>query len=102
MPRIYVIDDDPLVTESLGQALHLETPYEVEVFHTGTAALLALAEKPPDLVVSDFKMPAMDGLQVLRAIREAAPDAVLILLTGYADKESAIRAINEVGIYQYI
>ncbi len=102
MSRVYVIDDDPLVTESLGRALHLETAYEVEVFQSGPAALQALAEKPPDLVVSDFKMPAMDGLQVLRAIREAAPDAILILLTGYADKESAIRAINEVGIFQYI
>jgi signal transduction histidine kinase len=102
MPRIYVIDDDPLVTESLGRALHLETPYEVEVFQSGPAALQALRERPPDLVICDFKMPGMDGLRVLRAIREAAPDAILILLTGYADKESAIRAINEVGIFQYI
>ena len=102
MARIYVIDDDPLVTESLGRALHLETPYEVEVFQSGPAALQGLRDRPPDLVICDFKMPGMDGLRVLRAIREAAPDAVLILLTGYADKESAIRAINEVGIFQYI
>jgi signal transduction histidine kinase len=102
MAKVFVIDDDPLVTESLGRALHLETPYDVEVFQSGPAALRAVAESPPDLVISDFKMPSMDGLDVLRAIREAAPDAILILLTGYSDKDSAIRAINEVGIYQYI
>ena len=56
----------------------------------------------PDVVLSDFKMPGMDGLAFLARVRAAYPDAVLILLTGYADKESAIRAINEVGIWQYV
>src|SRR5262249_14171300 len=102
MSRVFVIDDDPLVTESLGRALRLETTYDVEVFSSGPTALTAVAERAPDLVISDFKMPSMDGLQVLRSIREKAPDAILILLTGYSDKDSAIRAINEVGIYQYI
>jgi signal transduction histidine kinase len=99
---VYVIDDDPLVTESLGTALRLETGYDVRTFTSGTAALAAMPRQPPDVLITDFKMPALDGLQVLRATRQAYPDAVLILLTGYADKESAIRAINEVGIYQYV
>jgi signal transduction histidine kinase len=99
---VYVIDDDPLVTESLGTALRLETGYEVRTFTSGTAALAAMPRQPPDVLITDFKMPQFDGLQVLRATRQAYPDAVLILLTGYADKESAIRAINEVGIYQYV
>jgi signal transduction histidine kinase len=99
---VYVVDDDPLVTDSLGTALRLETGYEVATFNSGTAALAAMPRRPPDVLITDFKMPALDGLQVLRATRQAYPDAVLILLTGYADKESAIRAINEVGIYQYV
>src|SRR5207245_10377421 len=57
---------------------------------------------PPDAVLSDFKMPVMDGLVFLGRVRAQHPDAVLMLLTGYADKESAIRAINEVGIWQYV
>jgi two-component system, NtrC family, sensor kinase len=99
---VYVVDDDPLVTESLGTALRLETNYQVEVFQSGPAALVSLAGVPPDVVITDFKMPGMDGLALLRAIRQACPNSVLILLTGYADKESAIQAINEVGIYQYV
>src|SRR5262245_36837956 len=95
---VYVVDDDPLVTESLGAALKLETPYDVRVFTSAQQALAALPGTPPDLVISDFKMPGMNGLAMLREIRKACTDAVLMLLTGYADKESAIDAINEVGI----
>jgi signal transduction histidine kinase len=99
---VYVVDDDPLVTESLGAALRIETPFDVEVFTSARDALAAVAARPPDLVITDFKMPGMDGLALLREVRRLCPDAVLILLTGYADKESAIDAINEVGIYQYV
>ena len=99
---VYVVDDDPLVTDSLGTALKLETPYQVETFNSATAALAAMPARPPDVLITDFKMPGMDGLALLRAVRQGYPDAVLMLLTGYADKESAIRAINEVGIFQYV
>jgi signal transduction histidine kinase len=101
---IYLVDDDPLVTDSLGTALRLETPYQVHTFQSGGAALAALAGNPAavDVVITDFKMPGMDGLELLRAIRARLPDAVLMLLTGYADKDSAIQAVNEVGIFQYV
>jgi signal transduction histidine kinase len=99
---VYVVDDDPLVTDSLGTALRLETPYEVETFNSATAALAAMPARPPEVLITDFKMPGLDGLALLRAVRQGYPDAVLMLLTGYADKESAIRAINEVGIFQYV
>ena len=99
---VYVVDDDPLVTESLGTALRLETPYQIETFQSGAAALAAMPKRPPDVLLTDFKMPGLDGLAILRAVRAKYPDTILILLTGYADKESAIRAINEVGIYQYV
>jgi signal transduction histidine kinase len=99
---VHVVDDDPLVTQSLGTALRLETGYEVQAHTSGASALTSMVEHPPDVLITDFKMPGMDGLQLLRATRQAYPDAVLILLTGYADKESAIRAINDVGIWQYV
>jgi signal transduction histidine kinase len=102
MTRLFVVDDDPLVTNSLGTALRLETAYDVEVFGSGREALAAMALRPPDVVLTDFKMPGLDGLALLRAVRETSPESVLILLTGYADKESAIRAINDVGIFQYV
>jgi signal transduction histidine kinase len=99
---VYVVDDDKLVTESLSRALEIETDWLVRPFNDGARALEAMPETPPDVVLSDFKMPGMDGIAFLRKVRAAQPDAVLILLTGYADKESAIRAINEIGIWQYV
>jgi signal transduction histidine kinase len=101
-PAVYVVDDDSLVTDSLSRALALETDWRVLAFNNGVNALAAMPTTPPDAVLSDFKMPGMDGLVFLGHVRERFPDAVLMLLTGYADKESAIRAINDVGIWQYV
>ena len=101
-PAVYVVDDDSLVTDSLSRALALETDWRVAAFNQGAEALRAMPAAAPDVVLSDFKMPGMDGIAFLGRVREGWPDAVLILLTGYADKESAIRAINEVGIWQYV
>jgi response regulator RpfG family c-di-GMP phosphodiesterase len=53
-------------------------------------------------VISDFLMPEIDGIRLLLEIRGLYPESALILLTGYADKENAIRAINEVGIFHYM
>jgi signal transduction histidine kinase len=101
-PAVYVVDDDELVTASLSRALALETDWRVLSFNDGLAALEAMPETPPDAVLSDVKMPGLDGLAFLGRVRAQHAEAVLMLLTGYADKESAIRAINEVGIWQYV
>ena len=100
--RIFVVDDDSLVTESLATALRLETDWEVLAWNDPRAALAAMESAPPDVVISDLKMPGLSGLGFLAEVGQRHPDSVRILLTGYADKESAVRAINEVGLWQYV
>ncbi len=101
-PVIAIVDDEDMVLTSLRSFLTLETDYEVHTFNAPAKALDALRERPVDLVISDYLMPEMNGIDFLLEIKKLHPFATRILLTGYADKENAIKAINEVGLYQYI
>jgi sigma-B regulation protein RsbU (phosphoserine phosphatase) len=101
-PRVCIVDDDPLVTASLRSFLELDTDFEVLAFESPVTALELLRRQPVDVVLSDFLMPGMNGLEFLRGVRTLYPDVPRIMLTGYADKDNAIRAINEVGLYQYV
>jgi len=99
---VLVVDDEIMVATALQGFLELETPYRVLTFTSARSALDALKTEAVDVIVSDFMMPDMDGITFLRHAREARPMTSRILLTGYADKENAIRAINEVGLYHYL
>jgi len=99
---ILIIDDEEMVTTSLRSFLELETDYEVVTFTSPKDALEYVREHPIDLVVSDYLMPDIDGISLLLQIKQLRPNATRVLLTGYADKENAIKAINDVGLYQYI
>lgn len=101
-PTVAVVDDEEMVVGALRGLLELETPYRVLGFTSPTQALEELSAEPPELVIADFMMPGMDGVTMLRQLRERAPRTTRVLLTGYADQRSAIRAINEVGLYQYL
>ena len=100
--RILVVDDEPLVVRSLEALLTLEADYEILGFTSCRAALEAIRTRPCDVAISDFLMPEMDGVTFLREVRRLYVEVPLIILTGYADKDSAVRAINEVGLYQYL
>ncbi|RMF59271.1 MAG: response regulator [Calditrichaeota bacterium] len=99
---VLIVDDEEMVTQTLSTYLRLETDYEIFAFQSPAEALKLLRQRPVDLIISDFLMPDMDGLQFLSAAKKLYPDVLCILLTGYADKENAIKAINEVGLFQYI
>jgi len=101
-PTVVIVDDEEMVVTSLSSFLTLETEYNVESFTSAKEALKFIESNSIDIVVSDYLMPEMDGMSFLGEVRKMQPEVPRIILTGYADKENAIKAINEVGLYQYI
>lgn len=99
---IVIVDDEEMVLTSLGSFLALETDYSVKTFTSAKNALDFVSNNDVDLVVSDYLMPEMDGISFLAHVKKVKPQVPRIILTGYADKENAIKAINEVGLFQYI
>lgn len=99
---VMVVDDEPMVVGAIQGFLELETNHRVLPFTSPKAALERLRDDPVDTIVADLMMPEMDGVEFFTRARGMRPEATRILLTGYADKENAIRAINEAGLYQYI
>lgn len=99
---VLLVDDEEMVVTSIKSFLTLETDYEVVSFTSPKEALDFVKDNRVDLVISDYLMPDIDGIQFLAEIKEMQPEATRVLLTGYADKENAIKAINDVGLYQYI
>ena len=101
-PTIVIVDDEEIVLTSLSSFLTLETEYNVETFESPVKALEHIKSDGCNLVISDYLMPGMNGIEFLSEVRKIKPQIPRIILTGYADKENAIKAINEVGLYQYI
>lgn len=99
---VVIVDDEEMVLKSLNAFLSLETNYHVETFLEPKVALEYITKNDVDLVVSDYLMPEMDGLTFLELVKNEKPEVPRIILTGYADKENAIKAINDVGLFQYI
>jgi len=100
--RVVVVDDDQLVTTSLRNFLSLEMEIDPITFNDPREAESYINGNEIDLIISDFLMPELDGIQLLTAARKAQPEVPRVLLTGYADKENAIKAINEVQLFQYV
>jgi response regulator RpfG family c-di-GMP phosphodiesterase len=98
---ILCVDDEPQVLEGL--RLHLKQRFTVHLANSGAQGLELLRDtKNIAVVLSDMRMPVMDGAKFLNAARTAAPDAVRMLLTGYTDMQSAIAAVNEGQIFRFI
>lgn len=99
---IMVVDDEKIITSTLSTMFRYMLKGNVVAYNDVEQALNALEENDVDLVISDFMMPKMNGLEFLKNVRKKRPNIVTILLTGYADKENAIKSINEVGLYYYL
>ena len=95
--RLLVVDDDPAQREALLDTLSDEG-YEVEVCASPAAALQRAAATPFDLVLTDLQMPEMDGIELTRLLQDAAPDVVVVLMSGKASVPSVVEAMRNGAI----
>lgn len=99
--KILLVDDEPNVLDGYRRTLGREFSLETAV--GGQAALSQIGENGPyAVVVSDMRMPGMDGVQLLSRIKALSPDTIRVMLTGHADMETAINAINEGSIFRFL
>lgn len=82
---VYVVDDEQTIREGITMAL--EADYQTRAFSTAEAAMVAIKENPPDLVLLDIGLPGMNGIEALRKIKGLYPDVLVIMITAYEDIE---------------
>ncbi len=97
--RILVVDDNPVIQDVLKQ--FLGQGYVVEVVGTASLALAAVVQKSPDAIVLDVKMPGVDGLSLLKSLREVGVRMPIFVMTGYDSTEVALEAL-ELGATGYL
>lgn len=95
------VDDEESILNSL-RRLFYKAPHRILATASAQKALRLVETEPVALVISDHRMPEMEGTKLLSRIREIKPDAVRIMLTGYADMHAAHEAINESQVYRFI
>jgi len=98
---VLCVDDEPSILSALRRVLRVEG-CRILTANSGAEALALLETEPVDVVVSDMRMPVMDGARLLAEVRARWPGTARVLLTGYADMDATILAINEGQIYRYI
>lgn len=98
--RVLVVDDEPMVCLALTNWLEEEN-YFAQAVEDGPQAVKAVREENWDIVLLDLRMPGMDGMEVLKQVKEIAPQTVVIMMTAYASIPGAVQAMQE-GAYDYI
>lgn len=98
--RILIVDDEEPVRQALKRLFR--RGYDVEVVASGEEALQLLNQEPYDVVISDMRMPGMNGAELLKNCYQRWPEMIRILLTGFSELESAISAINDGKVYRYV
>ncbi len=99
-PRILLVDDESSVLHAMQR--NLRKIYTLELATSGEHALEILREKQFAVIISDMRMPGMDGVELLRTVRSLAPHSVRLMLTGNADQQTAIDAVNEGAVFRFL
>ena len=98
--KILCVDDEPSIVRSLQWLLQKQ--FEVHTANSGQEALALVQQHDFDVVISDQRMPAMTGVEVLREVRRLSPRTMRILLTGYSDMQAIVRSVNESEVFRFI
>ncbi len=108
MARLLLVDDEANILSSLRRAINgmarnaAGEAHSVESFTSAAEALERAQHTPFDLVISDYRMPEMDGVEFLSRLIEVQPDIARMVLSGYADLQAVIAAINRVQIFRFV
>jgi len=104
MTRILLVDDDPNILRALQREIRLSLPggVETETYTNPFDALNRICVRDFDLVISDFTMPELSGVDLLQALKDVAPNTIRIMLTASTDIHTAIDAINQAQVFRFV
>ena len=99
--KLLIVDDVENVLKALGRAL-MDEDYVIEEAHNGEEALKKLKVFPADIVLSDYMMPGINGLELLSKVKQRLPNTITILITGQTDLKMSIEAINRGEVFRFL
>lgn len=102
MYRIMVVDDEDYILKALSRILTSQDDWEVETYVDPQEALRRARTTVFDAVITDFRMPGMDGIELLQNLRDIQPDTIRILLTGVIDIDTLMSAINQASAFRFV
>ena len=101
MMQLVLVDDEPEILSALARSLHTEN-YSLALFDKPEQALAHIQSATVDLIVSDYRMPHIDGISLLTSAKQIQPDSLRIIMSGNADRAFLEDAINKAEIYRFI
>lgn len=102
MIKIQLLDDEPNILSALQRMLRRQPDWEVHAFTDPQEALNALADHQYAVIISDYQMPALDGVTFLQFAKQSQPHAMRMILSAHGDRESMMHAINKAEIYRFL
>lgn len=102
MIKILLLDDEPNILAALQRVLRREAAWTVDAFSDPQEALEAVANNEYAVIISDYQMPAIDGVTFLQFAKQSQPHAVRMILSAHGDRDSMMHAINRAEIYRFL
>ncbi|MDH5570195.1 MAG: response regulator [Gammaproteobacteria bacterium] len=102
MHELMIVDDDENILKALSRVLSKNKKFSIETYSDPDYALKCAIKKKYDLIISDYRMPIMNGLSFLSTAKKIQPNAMRMILSGHADIEILMSAINEIEIFRFI